>query len=292
MVLGVVLAAGTGCSRAKNIPPKELKEIFKDAFLVNAYYQSNPQLMFSMTADSLDIYRPILKRHGYRLRDLEYTIQQISKQKSRNLSDIVELSIAELKKETESLDQRVAVLDSVDARAMRRFARTVLFEERIEAREVRDTAKLRITIPVETGTYELSYSYLVDSLDQNHGLRVTGMMYDTLGHRRSILSQPLTKKQRQTAAPQRFDAADSDSLIVLYLGNYSTALKQPHLTIDSLKLVHFPPAKVAVDSLMKIIFPINIPPFYGTQKDTAQDSGALRTDTQRVDSLAVGNARP
>lgn len=292
LALAAVLTAGAGCSRARNIPVKDLKEIFKDAFLVNAYYQTNPILMRSMTVDSLDIYRPILQRYGYRLRDLEYTVHQISKQKSQNLSDIIELSIAELKKESEYLDQRVGVLDSVDARSSRMLMKTVIYEEQIAAREIRDTSRLRITVPVEAGIYELSYAYLVDSLDQNGGLRFTGTVYDTLGRRRNVTSQSLSKKQQKRAPTQRFETTAADSALVLLVGTYSSEMKRPHITIDSLKLVYYPPKEVAVDSVMKTFYQINFAPYYDGQKQAAQDSSTLRADTLRIDASGIGDGRP
>lgn len=290
-LFAVVLAAGAGCTRPKEIPRGELGEIFKEAFLINAYYQLNPMVMQAMQMDSLDIYRPILKRHGYTLRDLEYTVQGISKQKSRNLSDIVERSIAELKKESEMLDERVAALDTVNARAGRMFMRRVLFEEQITAEKVSDTSKLRITLPVNEGTYTVSYKYLVDSLDENWSVRIMASIIDTAGRRRPAFSQMLVKMTRQSPAPQRFETTAADSALVLVLGNYpAREMKRPHLTVDSLEVVYFLPQQQALDSLMKTLFHLYLPPYYGAENPAAQDSGALRPDTLGADPVGAGDA--
>lgn len=257
IIFAIAAGALWGCSRSQNIPRGELKEIFKDAFLVNAYYQSNPEMARAMLIDSLDIYRPILKRHGYTLRDLEYTIQQISKQKSRNLSDIIELSIEELKRESGWLDERVAVLDSVDARAGRAYMKTILFKDRITVKEIKDTAKLRINVPLTEGIYELGFSYLVDSLEQNGGIRVTATILDTLGRQRNAFSQFLTKNKRNTLTPQRFETTAVDTSLVLMLGNYPKNMGRPNLTIDSLRIVRFPPREVAVDSIIKEFYELD-----------------------------------
>lgn len=289
MVLASVLL-WAGCSRTKNIPRSELKEIFKEAFIVNSYYQTNPRMMEAMMLDSLDIYRPILKRYGYTIRDLEHTVQNISKQKSRNLSDIVEKSIEELQKESQWLDQRVAALDTVDARVGRMFMQRVLYEERITAEEIRDTANLRINVPLKEGRYSLNYAYLLDSLEQNGNLRFTGMVYDSLGRRRNAFSQALSKKGRQRPPAHEIEVTAADTSLVLILGNYPKGMGRPHLIVDSLELVYFLPAQTALDSMMKMLYHPNFPP-YGDQDPAAQDSSALRPDPVGVDSLGVGDAR-
>ena len=286
-----VLATGTGCSRAKDIPRGELKEIFKEAFLINAYYQTNPRMMEAMMMDSLDIYRPILERYGYTLRDLEYTVQNISKQKSKNLSDVVEKSIEELKKESEWFDQRIADMDTVSARAGRIFMQEVLFEEQITAEEIKDTAKLRIILPVKEGTYAVSYAYLLDSLEQNGSLRITGTVYDTVGRRRSVFSQVLSKRGRQRPEPHRFDTTAADSTLVLLLGNYPKTMGRPHLIVDSLRLDYFLPAQKAQDSLRRMLYHPNFPPYYGEEDPVAQDSSALRPDAVGVDTVGTADPR-
>lgn len=291
-LFAVVLAAGAGCTRPKEIPRGELGEIFKEVFLINAYYQSNPAMMQAMQMDSLDIYRPILKRHGYTLRDLEYTVQGISKQKSRNLSDIVEISIDKLKKESEILDERVAALDTVNARVGRMFMTRVLFEEQITAAKLSDTSKLRITVPLSEGTYTVSYKYLIDSLDENGSLRIVANIIDTAGRRRPAFSQMLVKMTRQSPEPQRFETTAADSALVMVLGSYlAREMKRPHLTIDSLEVVHFLPQQQALDSLMKTLYHLYLPPYYGAKNPAAQNSGALRPDAVGADPVGAGDAR-
>ncbi len=285
-----LLAVGAGCTGPREIPRNDLKEVFKDAFLVNAYYQSNPQMSRTIRLDSLDIYRPILERYGYTLRDLEYTVQEISKEKNRTLLDIVELSIEDLKRESGLLDGRVAALDTVDARTGRMFMRKVLYEERITAEKVSDTSKLRISLPLRAGSYEVNYKYLVDSLDENGVLRIAGTIIDTMGLRRSAFSQTLTKLKRQSPAPQKFEATAADSVLVLALGSYPVReMKRPHLTVDSLEVVYFLPKEQALDSLMKTFFRLDLIP-KNEENTVAQDSSALRPDPVGADPVGGGDA--
>ncbi|MCL2562063.1 MAG: DUF4296 domain-containing protein [Rikenellaceae bacterium] len=251
IALLLVAALGAGCSRAKNIPRSELAEIFKDAYLANAYRQQNPQIEF----DSIDMYGPVLARYGYTVRDLEYTVERISRQKSRNLSDIVERAIAELKRESEWLTGRVAVLDTVDARVARMMMDTVLFERRIMATEIADTAHLKIVIPLREGAYVVNYISVTDTLEQNAGVRIVGQVLDTLGTRRHIFSQPvITGSRRRPNAPHRFETTPADSILILTLGNYpSQNMRRPHLTVDSLEVLFFFPPQAALDSLMRTL---------------------------------------
>ena len=285
-----LLAVCAGCSGPREIPQRDLAKVFKDAFLVNAYYQSNPPVSYTMRMDSLDIYRPILERYGYTLRDLEYTVRQISKQKSSNLSDIVERSIVELKQESGMLDERVAALDTVNARVGRMFMQKVLFEEQITAEKVADTSKLRITVPLREGSYEVSYKYLVDSLEENGAMRIMGTIVDTAGRRRSAFSQSLTKFKRQSPEPYKFAAAAADSALVLVLGNYPAKdMKRPHLTVDSLEVVYFLPLQTALDSMMRTFFHLDLIP--ENEKDSvAQDSSALRSHPVGTDPAGGGDA--
>ena len=286
LLLAAVVAAG-GCSRAKTIPNRDLKEIFKEAFLINAYYQTNPALIM---ADSLDIYNPILKKHGYTLRDLENTVQNITKQKSQSLSHIVEMAIGELLDESRYLDDRVAALDTVDARASRMFAREVLYEPNITVKTVKDTARLRITLPVEEGSYVVSFSYLLDSLDLNRGLRMTGTVRDTLGRIRNIPPATVGGFERKRIAPHRIETTAADTSLVLVLVAYPKDVKNPNLSIDSLRIVRYLTKEKASDSLSKLMFHPNFPP-YAQHDPVAQDSSALCPDPIGVDSVGSGDDR-
>lgn len=272
-----------GCSRPKAIPKDTLGEIFKEAFLANAYYGTYA----STPADSLDIYGPILKKYGYTYKDLQRTVTDFSKQKSAKLSDIVEQAIKELEAELKYYDERVAVLDTIDARAARRFMREVYFAERIAARTIADTAKLRITIPVEPGTYRISYIYYIDSLDQNKSIRTVYTLIDSAGSQRNTNYNWLSPRARQTQSTDIATTA-ADRKLQIVLGGYGAQMTKPHLTVDSLRVQHFLPIEVARDSLVRKFISLNIPP-YGTTQSAPQDSSALRLYPLWYDPVGSGD---
>ncbi len=179
----VILFLISSCDRPETIGRNELKRIFKEAFLVNAYYEENKADVISR--DSLDVYRPILARHGYDVEDMEYTVSNYARKKSSSLSRIVDQAVAELKSESAYYNGMLAERDSLYAKAARILRREVLWRDSIVVRRVADTAKLRVRIPAEEGAYEISYSYLVDTLDKNRILRMTFGFVDSMGSLRN-----------------------------------------------------------------------------------------------------------
>lgn len=289
LALTVLLTAG-GCSRPKTIPTKTLKEIFKSSFLVNAYYESNPTLRMN---DSMDIYRPILDRYGYTIRDLENTVNRFARQQSAKLSNVVEDAIQELKDQSEYLDRRLAMYDTISAQAGRMFMREVLYEPQIVVERISDTAKLRIRVPVEEGQYEVSYSYLIDSLEENRSLRGSAFAIDTAGRRDYIyeMNTSLTPRQRKQFKSPKVTMGDDKTELEIVIGNYPQRdMKRPALTIDSLRITYFLPDTVALDSMARRWYHLNIP--YHAEQDAPQaDSSALRPDPDGTDPVAGGDGR-
>ena len=77
-----------GCARHRIIPDDELALIFHDAFLTNAYLNTE-----NVRPDSLRLYEPIFAHYGYTTEDVHYTIGNFSKRKSARLGDVVEEAI-------------------------------------------------------------------------------------------------------------------------------------------------------------------------------------------------------
>ena len=162
-----LLVLAGACARHKIIPDRKLAQIFHDAFLTNAYIGSE-----QVDIDSLNIYEPIFAGYGYTTEDVYYTIGNFSKRKSARLGDVVELAIEMLEAEGKYYNREVAVLDTIDNVARRSFTRTVYADSLIRVGSLRDTARLRFSVDVRPGEYNLSLKYLVDSLDRNEkGLR-------------------------------------------------------------------------------------------------------------------------
>ncbi len=264
-----------GCGKPKTIPDDKLEKIFDEIFLANAYSNTVGD---RAQMDTADIYRPILKKYGYRVQDLTYTIENYSKRKSKRISDVVESSIRGLENTERYYAELVTQQDTIEARALRLFARTVFRDTtRRQVFSLDDTAKLRIEIPVRPGTYHVEFAYLIDSLDQNGR---SAYMFEMLDSARRITNTHaralVTRAPANIAVP--VEARPGDRTLRIKLAGYGPMMKRPHVTIDSIRVVYNLPVKEALDS-MTIYYQNRIITFpqYADRPDTTS-RGTLRAD--------------
>lgn len=232
----------------RTIPRAKLQEIFKDAFLVNAYYDTGGA---TGPLDSLDMYGPILARRGYDVEDLEHTVNNFARKKSAKLSDVVEDAIEELQAEAAYYDYRLDLPRMYDSIGEAAYWREALWRDSIIAKKVADTARLRIRIPVEKGDYEVLYRYFIDSLDKNRTLLTTLSMRDSPGRRRDVETDYLTvRDSRERAVSRRLTADSLSDTLEIWLGGYpKKELKRPDMRVDSLTVIYLLPRERALDSL-------------------------------------------
>ncbi|MDE5706813.1 MAG: DUF4296 domain-containing protein [Alistipes sp.] len=243
LLLSGAVALGA-CARERIISDSELARIFRDAYLINAYTADQ-----SVLTDSLEIYEPVFRRYGYTTEDVRNTIANFSRRKSAKLSDVVEQSIALLEEENDRYKYEVGVLDTIDNIARRRYTRTLLADSLIRVGTLRDTARLRIRMEdIRPGEYAVSFSYLIDSLDDNRNVRALFWLEDAAGKHREESSNLLRRRMRSEI--KRTLRADSSSrLLILELYRNGERLKRPDATFYGLEIRYTPPAEAAVDSL-------------------------------------------
>ncbi len=231
------------CGKPREIPEKSLESIFKDIFLVNAYVGRH-----GLDVDSLDIYKPVFDKYGYKPRDLAYTLDNYSKRKSSRLSYILENSIKMLNSEYSYYEGRVAVLDTIENVARRRFGREVYSDTLISVRRMRDTARLRIRIPAAEGSFRIRYGYLVDSLDTNYSLRTIHSVTDSSG-RQVVTRSNWMKRNEYSSYETVIDAPARSRYMEILFGDYSGRNARPSIRIDTLTITYYMPVRVALDSL-------------------------------------------
>lgn len=259
------------CKRNEIISDRELKEILKEVFITNAYFQTEPKL--NPTNDSLDIYRPILKRHGYKVADFEYTMLSFAKRKSSRLSKILEGVIAELEREESDLRYRASMYDSVKLWSQQRFMEVVMQDSSFKAMAVKDTANLRIAVPVKEGEYHITYSYLIDTTDKNKGLR-TFYNVKNSGNGTVISSNSWMTVRRRQKYTGRIDVVPGQDTLEIVFGNYpKKGMTKPAMSIDSLKIVYMPTPEKAMRDITKTFINYRIP----------VDTGYIRRDTLITD---------
>lgn len=230
-----------GCSKTKVIPDSDLERIVREMFLVNSYATDQ-----RVKTDSLDIYTPILERYGYTQDDLFNTFANFQKRKSARLSDVIEASIASLEGLSSGYERKVRNLRYIDSLAKAACMEEVLFVEQLSAKRMKDTARLKLSIPIrDEGEYVVSYTYYVDSLDQNHRLQSNHAVYDDKGVRNHLMRNNLTREKR-TLYTTTITPKEGSERYELTLADYTRREEEPHITFDSLRIVYYPPVEEAL----------------------------------------------
>ncbi len=245
-----ILFGLSSCDNPKVIPNDELAQIFHDIYLTNAYTDTHRPA----NLDSLNIYEPIFARYGYTSEDIQFTIGSFSKRKSARLSDdVVDKALDMLHAESAFYARRIAIADTIDRIAREKFATVAYTDTLIRVRRIADTARLRITIPVKAGSYEVTYSYLVDSVDLNTNLRANIYLTDERNARSGNYTRRLRHREREKVSTN-FTAGNNHRELVLNLNGYSEEMTAPSMRIDTLVVRYFLPDAVARDSMARGLF--------------------------------------
>ena len=241
-----VLFAAASCSKARIIPDSTLSQIFYEAFLTNAYLSEKRP-----ATDSMALYEPIFEKYGYTVEDLQYTIGNFSKRKSARLGNVVEVAIARLEAEGSVLDRETAILDTIEARARRRFTRTILSDTLVTVYKLSDTTRLHVVVDsLRRGDYEVSFSYNIDSLDKNGRMRVyIRTMRDDGSLRVETNNLMQRRTDRQISHTVKNDGSMRQLRIDLAEFESGAKLERPHITYRDLTVRYVPYAEDVVDSL-------------------------------------------
>ena len=240
------------CRRARIIPDRQLGQIFHDAMLVNAYLQHKRN---SVELDSMNIYEPILAKYGYTKEDMHYTLNNFARRKSASLNSVADVMINSLDNESDALNERVAVIDTIDNVARRRYIQTLLQDTAIVAEVEADSSLLQIVIPhAQKGNYRIEATYTLDKEDKGIGRRyaVSWMHDDSLI--RDISNQPIARGRKGRVA---FDAwlAEGDSAANCMKIDFTrfnlrkNRQKLTKLTIHDIKVTYTPPLDECIERL-------------------------------------------
>ncbi len=243
LLLTLTLMVGCGI-KPRNIPDKELSAIFKEFLLVTAY--STDVLHLTMR-DSVDVYTPVLEKFGYTVDDLEYTIGNVTKRKSAQLSDIMEQTIADLKDEAEDR-RRLWNAWSAMLNKGRELGRDTIYHlDKLHTADVGEEG-LRIEIDsLKEGRYELLYDYYIEP--RTRGERVYLEMRNMADTTR-ILNQWGLRTNDTIQGSHNFSLnAEVESISIVWRnrGNKTRAL---NMSIDSICIVYTPSDSTAIE-LMK-----------------------------------------
>ncbi len=262
--MGVVaiLLSTISCNKQRALTDQELALVFRDAFLSNAY-TTNKRL----NLDSLRLYEPIFEKYGYTTADVQYTIGNFANRKSARLSDVVEDAIDMLEDVGLDLDFQVSILDTIDQMAVRHTIRTIYREPILEMRSLRDTSKFIIKLEdLDEGTYNITFKYLIDSLDKTQGNYLSKHWVENLAEqpqkgkaRENIrLRNAVLSRNNVTTFDSSFTINDTAQMVVLSLAMPSKKEGAPHLTIKDLEIKSKPSYSKARDSLFRELCGVTI----------------------------------
>ena len=235
----------SSCVGPKIVPDDELAEIFRDIYLTNSYLESH-----HFRLDSLSVYEPIFKEHGYTSEDIQYTLGDFAKRKSASISaDVVAPAMEMLREDGAVYVRALATQDTVRNMAGRRFRKEGFFLDSIVVRRVADTARLTFRLPAEAGSYRVEFGYLVDTIDKNAILRTDIHLLDANGRRMNNTAYRLGRSGRGHAN-QSIEVDTSARTLVVDLNGYPNRdISRPSMRIDSLRVTHYLPEAAALDSL-------------------------------------------
>lgn len=248
-----------GCNKPKVIPDNVLGKIFHDAMLTNAYIDN-----VLVRVDSLNFYEPILESYGYTPEDLQNTIVNFSRRKSARLSDVAENMILLLEREAMILEEKVAVLDTINNVARRHFTEMLLNDTMIVATKSADSTLLRFEIPMAgPGDYRINGRYTLDSLDKTSGRRYHIEWMNQDSTMTSMSSMPLVQGVGRTL-DHAYTVREGDThLSYVITFNHVQERKTrpgkpsiltnrkdtPRITIEELTVQYIPAAKPSVERL-------------------------------------------
>lgn len=238
--------SAVGCSGPKVIPDNDLINIIHDAYIANAYMNE-----CNIREDSLYVYEPIFQRYGYTMTDMQYTLRTFNERKSAMLSDIMSEVYRRLDAESDIEAAKMVVLDTIDNIAKRTYTRTIYADSLIRAKRMKDTTKLRITIEdLVPGEYTVSFTYLIDTLDENRNSRVEAyaLRNDSTQSLRHTL---MLSRYREGKYSRKFsiDTSHKELFINMFYHPMNEESALPDITITNFKVVRVLPLEVSVDSL-------------------------------------------
>lgn len=238
--------SAVGCSGPKVIPDNDLINIIHDAYIANAYMNE-----CNIREDSLYVYEPIFQRYGYTMTDMQYTLRTFNERKSAMLSDIMSEVYRRLDAESDIEAAKMVVLDTIDNIAKRTYTRTIYADSLIRAKRMKDTTKLRITIEdLVPGEYTVSFTYLIDTLDENRNSRVEAyaLRNDSTQSLRHTL---MLSRYREGKYSRKFsiDTSHKELFINMFYHPMNEESALPDITITDFKVVRVLPLEVSVDSL-------------------------------------------
>lgn len=252
LLLAVI--ASVGCNKPRVIPDEVLSDIFRDAMLINAYYN----VKSDQSPDSLNIYEPVFACYGYTAEDVQYTVDNISRRKNARLGDVAERMIASLDERMQYLNHESAKLDTIENVAFRRYTRPLLGDTTIVAKTAADSSKLRLYLyNIHPGYYKFTSLYSLDSLDKSTGRRYR-IYFERGDSTHREVSEGSLMRRAETEIRQNHllvDSEDDISRLVIDFYHFDDDMEKkkrtvPKITIHDIRVEYTPPAEYCMKRML------------------------------------------
>ncbi|MBO5398839.1 MAG: DUF4296 domain-containing protein [Alistipes sp.] len=252
LLLAVI--ASVGCNKPRVIPDEVLSDIFRDAMLINAYYN----VKSDQSPDSLNIYEPVFARYGYTAEDVQYTVDNISRRKNARLGDVAERMIASLDERMQYLNRESAKLDTIENVAFRRYTRALLGDTTIVAKTAADSTKLRLYLyNIHPGYYRFTSLYSLDSLDKSAGRRYR-IYFEREDSTRREFSEGSLMRRAETQINQNhllIDSEDDIARLVIDFYHFDDDMEKkkrtvPKIAIHDIRVEYTPPAEYCMKRML------------------------------------------
>lgn len=252
LLLAVI--ASVGCNKPRVIPDEVLSDIFRDAMLINAYYN----VKSDQSPDSLNIYEPVFARYGYTAEDVQYTVDNISRRKNARLGDVAERMISSLDERMQYLNRESAKLDTIENIAFRRYTRALLGDTTIVAKTAADSTKLRLYLyNIHPGYYRFTSLYSLDSLDKSAGRRYR-IYFEREDSTRREFSEGSLMRRAETQINQNhllIDSEDDIARLVIDFYHFDDDMEKkkrtvPKITIHDIRVDYTPPAEYCMKRML------------------------------------------
>lgn len=250
----LVVIASVGCNKPRVIPDEVLSDIFRDAMLINAYYN----VKSDQSPDSLNIYEPVFARYGYTAEDVQYTVDNISRRKNARLGDVAERMISSLDERMQYLNRESAKLDTIENVAFRRYTRALLGDTTIVAKTAADSTKLRLYLyNIHPGYYRFTSLYSLDSLDKSAGRRYR-IYFEREDSTRREFSEGSLMRRAETQINQNhllIDSEDDIARLVIDFYHFDDDMEKkkrtvPKITIHDIRVDYTPPAEYCMKRML------------------------------------------
>lgn len=148
------------CSEYKNISEKEMQSIITELLITSSLVSSTEaELKKEIRAnDTIDFYKPILKKYGYTFEDFRFTVESMNSRKSNPMENILENVVIGIKEEARIAEYRYNLALKFDTAALAYLTDTLYINDTLIRGNGKDFA-IRIGKKLPVGDYNLQLDY-------------------------------------------------------------------------------------------------------------------------------------